>query len=336
MLKLPRRQFLGLTVKVALVAGVATRVISSPSAWAQTFPTRPITIVVPVPAGGTTDTLARLLADGMMAMLGQPVIVENISGGAGSIGVGRVARAAPDGYTLSIGNIQTNVLNGAVYDLPYDVLAGFEPVSPLADTALWIVGRNTLPAKDIKELIAWMKANPGKPNIGTVGRGGLQDIVAVYFQGQTGTNFQLVPYRGGAPLLQDLVGGQIDLTFGPAANYLAQVRGGQLTPYAVLAAKRWWAAPEVPTMDEAGVPGLHASFWHGLWAPRGTPKDVVAKLHAAAHDVLADAAVRQRLSVIGQELFPPEQQTPEALAALQKAEGEKWWPIIKAANIKGE
>ncbi len=306
------------------------------TASAQVFPSRPITLVVPYPAGGPSDTLARILGESMRSLLGQPIIIENVSGAGGAIGVGRVARAAPDGYTLSLGHVQTHVINAATQTLQYDVVKDFEPVSLIADTPQWIAARSTFPAKDLTEMTAWMKANPGKATVGAVGVGGPTDIAAIFFQKRTGTSFQLVPYRGGAPLIQDLVAGQIDLTFGQAANYLAHVRGGRLKAFAVLAKQRWWAAPDVPTMDEAGVPGFYSSFWHGLWVPKGTPKDVVAKLHAAVVDALADPALRKRFSEIGQEIWPRDQQTPEALAALQKAEIERWWPIIKDANIKAE
>jgi tripartite-type tricarboxylate transporter receptor subunit TctC len=219
-------------------------------------------------------------------------------------------------------------------NLPYDVVKDFEPVSLIADTPQWVISRKTLPANDVKELIAWLKAN--KATSGSVGVGGPTDLSALSFQKQTGTQFQFVPYRGGAPLIQDMLAGQIDIAFGQAANYLAQVRQGQLKAYAVLAKQRWWAAPDVPTMDEAGVPGLHASFWHGLWAPKGTPKEIVARLDAAIVETLADPVVVQRLKDIGQDIWPRDKQTPEALAAQQKAEIEVWWPIIKANNIKGE
>jgi tripartite-type tricarboxylate transporter receptor subunit TctC len=280
--------------------------------------------------------LGRILAEAMRASLGQPVVIENVSGAGGAIGVARVARAPADGYTLSLGHVQTHVINAATQTLQYDVVKDFEPVSLLADTPQWIVARSTFPATSLADMIAWMKANPGKATAGAVGVGGPTDIAAIYFQKHTGTNFQLVPYRGGAPLVQDLVAGQIDLTFGQAANYLGHVRGGRLKAYAVLAKDRWWAAPDVPTMDEAGVPGFYSSFWHGLWVPKGTPKDVVARLHGAVVEALADPALGKRFGDIGQEIWPRAQQTPEALAALQKSEIEKWWPIIKAANIKAE
>jgi tripartite-type tricarboxylate transporter receptor subunit TctC len=328
-----------MTVRLCLVAiALSLGAIEAASAQAsvQVFPSRPLTMVVPYPAGGPSDTLGRILAESMRGFLGQPVVIENVSGAGGAIGVGRVARAAADGYTLSLGHVQTHVINAATQTLQYDVVKDFEPVSLLADTPQWVVARGAFPAASLQEMIAWMKANPGKATVGAVGVGGPTDIAAIYFQKHTGTSFQLVPYRGGAPLVQDLVAGQIDLTFGQAANYLGHVRGGRLKAYAVLAGKRWWAAPDVPTMDEAGVPGLHSSFWHGLWVPKGTPKDVVAKLHAAVVEALADPALVKRFGDIGQEIWPRAQQTPQALAAQQKAEIERWWPIIKAANIKAE
>ncbi len=270
------------------VVAVALGLAAIETASGQAYPSRPITMVVPYPAGGPSDTLGRILAEAMRASLGQPVVIENVSGAGGAIGVARVARASPDGYTLSLGHVQTHVINAATQTLQYDVVKDFEPVSLLADTPQWIVARSAFPATSLADMIAWMKANPGKATAGAVGVGGPTDIAAIYFQKHTGTNFQLVPYRGGAPLVQDLVAGQIDLTFGQAANYLGHVRSGRLKAYAVLAKDRWWAAPDVPTMDEAGVPGFYSSFWHGLWVPKGTPKDVIARLHGAVVEALAD------------------------------------------------
>ncbi len=319
-----------------LSVAVVIMLASVVAAFAQGYPTRPVTVVVPYPAGGPSDTLARVFAEGLRVPLGQSVVIENISGAGGAIGIGRVARSSPDGYTLGLGHIQTHVINAATQNLQYDVVKDFEPVSLIADTPQWLVVRSSLPVKDVAELIAWMKANPGKATSGAVGVGGPTDIAAASFQKQTGTSFQLVPYRGGAPLLQDLLGAQIDMTFGQAANYLGPVRGGQLRPLAVLSKQRWWAAPDVPTMDEAGVPGLYSSFWHGLWAPKGTPKEVIAKLHAAVVAALAEPLLQQRFRDIGQESWPRAMQTPEALAAHQKSEIERWWPVIKAAGIKSE
>jgi tripartite-type tricarboxylate transporter receptor subunit TctC len=310
-----------------LVASIAT-------AMAQPYPSRPITIIVPFPAGGPTDTLARILADHMSTSLAQSVIIENVSGAAGSIGVGRVARAAADGYTLSVGHWSTHVVSGATMSLAYDVLHDFEPISLLADTPIWMVARKTLPPNDFTGLIAWLKQNPGKATAGTVGVGGASDVTGSYFQRVTGTTFQFVPYRGAAPLNQDLVAGHIDLMLGMAAATYPLVRSGQIKAYATMAKSRWWAAPDVPTMEEAGVPGLYASFWHGLWTPKGTPPDILGKLNSAVRSALADPSVRQRFADQGQEIPPRERQTPEALGAQQKAEIEKWWPIIKAAGIK--
>jgi tripartite-type tricarboxylate transporter receptor subunit TctC len=319
-----------------VVAFVLAMLIGAQGAFAQSYPSRPVTLVVPYPAGGPSDALARILVETLRTSLGQTVVIENVSGAGGGIGTGRVARSAPDGYTLSLGHVQTHVLNGASQSLNYDVVKDFEPVILIADTPSWIAGRANFPAKDLKELVAWMKANPGKATVGGVGVGGPADIAAVYFQRHTGTTFQMVPYKGGAPLIQDMIGGQIDLTFGQAANYLNPVRAGQLKAYAVLSAKRWWASPDTPAIVEAGGPDLYSSFWHGLWAPKGTSPDVIAKLNAAVSQALDDPALRKRFSDIGQEIWPKQQQTPAALAAMQKAEIERWWPIIKAAGIKTE
>jgi len=306
-------------------------------ATAETYPSRTISIIVPFPAGGPTDTLARILADRMKTPLGQSLIIENPTGAAGTIGTGRVARSAPDGYTVILGHWQTHVINGATFSsLPFDVMKDFEPISLVADCPVSFVGKASLPPKDMKELIAWLKANPGKATVGIGGVGGGADVVGTYFQKSTGTSFTFVPYRGAAPMIQDLVAGQIDLTFTQVASALAQIRAGQLKAYAVMAKTRWPALPDTPTFDEIGVPGLHASFWHGLWAPKGTPKAVIAKINAALVEALADPAVRQRFADVGQGTWPREMQTPEALAAQQKAEIAKWWPVVKAANIKAE
>ena len=316
-------------VLTALVAAAAMT-----GASAQTFPTRPVVMVVPFAAGGPTDTIARILAEGMRTSLGQSVIIENTTGAAGSIGVGRVARAASDGYTIGIGHWSTHVVNPAVYPLQYDVLNDFEPISLVANNPQLIVSKNAVPAKGLKELIAWVKQNEGKVTQGTAGAGSASHIGGIYFQNLTGTKFQFVPYRGAAPVMQDLLAGQIDITFDQAANSLPQVRAGQIRAYAVTAKTRLASAPDIPTVDEAGLPGYYIAVWHGLWAPKGTPKDITAKLLAAVQAALANPAVQKRLADLGQDLPAPEQQTPEALRAHHKAELDKWTPIIKAASIK--
>jgi len=301
---------------------------------AQSYPSKPITIVVPFPAGGSTGALARILIEPMQTTLGQSIIIENIGGAGGSIGVGRVARAAPDGYTLSLSHMGTHVFNGATMNLPYDVMNDFEPIALIADTPQAIVARSTFPADDLKGMIAWLKANPDKGTSGAVGIGGPSDVAAFQFKKQTGTSFQMVPYRGGGPLLTDLVGGQIDFNFGQISTYIGAVRNKQLKALAVQAKERWWGAPELPTVDEAGVPRLYGSYWHGLWAPKGTPKDIVEKLNAAVVAALADPLVQRRFKDAGQSIWPRTHQTPEKLLAHHKAEIEHWWPIIKEAGIK--
>jgi tripartite-type tricarboxylate transporter receptor subunit TctC len=301
---------------------------------AQSFPSKPVTLVVPFPAGGITDIVARMVGDHMKASLGQPVIVENVAGAGGTIGVTRVFRSPADGYTIVIGQWSSHVGAAAMYPLPFDYLKDFEPISILSIGPLWIIARKDFPAKDTKELIAWLKANPNKATGGTIGIGSAIHMCLIYFADTTGTTMQYVPYRGAAPMLQDVLAGQIDLSCPEAGQTLSQYRAGNFKAYAVLTEKRWFAAPDVPTMDEIGVPGVHFPFWHGLWAPKGTPKDVIAKLNAAVVDSLADPATRQRLTEFGHEVAPRNMQTPEGLYATHKADVEKWGPIIKAANIK--
>jgi tripartite-type tricarboxylate transporter receptor subunit TctC len=330
-LKLPhRRQFLH------LAAGAAALPATSRIASAQTYPSRPITMVVPFPPGGSTDVLGRTIMDRMRASLGQPIIIENVTGAGGSIGVGRAARAAPDGYTLSIGQWSTHVANGATYALQYDLLNDFESVALLADSPLLVTVKKTMPAKDLKEFIAWLKANPDKATQGHAGVGGIGHIAGLLLQKQTNTRFRSVPYRGGAPAMQDLVAEHIDFILAATPDALPQVSLGNVKAFAVTAKTRLTSLPDIPTVDEAGLPRLYFSLWQGLWVPKGTPKDVINKLNAAVVDALADTKVRTHLAQIGQEIFPREQQTPEALGAYQRAEIEKWWPIIKAAGVKAE
>jgi tripartite-type tricarboxylate transporter receptor subunit TctC len=322
--------------KVLVAFTVAVTIVAASIATAQTYPSRPITVVVPFPAGGPTDVLPRIIAERMGASLGQSIIIENVSGAGGSIGIGRVARAAPDGYTIASGGLGTNVINGALYNLQYDLLRDFEPVALLPATPLLIGARNDLPAKDLNELVSWLKANQDKALVATPGVGTVSQFAAVLLQNLTGSHFRLVNYRGGPPALQDLLGGHIDLHLNQPALFLPLVREGKMKVYAVLAKSRLRQAPDIPTVDEAGLPGFYVSIWNGLWVPKGTPKNVIAKLNSAIVDAMADPMVRRRLADLAFEIPPPDQQTPEALSAYQKAEIGKWWPIIKAANIKGE
>jgi tripartite-type tricarboxylate transporter receptor subunit TctC len=280
--------------------------------------------------------VARILSEPMRATLGQSIIVENVTGAAGSIGVGRVARAAPDGYTLSIGHWSTHVVNGAIYPLPYDLLRDLEPIVLLPSNPMIVVSKSAVPAKNLNEFVGWIKANEGKVSAGTAGAGSATHVAGVYFQNVTGTRFQFVPYRGTGPALQDLVAGQIDFIVDQASNSLQHVRDGKIRAYAVTASARLPSAPDIPTVAEAGLPALDISVWYGLWAPKGTPKEIIAKLNAAAVQALSEPTVRQRFAELGLDMPPRDQLTPEALAAYQKAEIEKWWPVIKDANIKTE
>ncbi len=305
-------------------------------AAAQTYPSRPIMMIVPLATGGSTDTIARIMAEGMRASLGQPVIVENVTGAGGSIGVGRVARSAPDGYTIGIGQWGTNMANGAIYPLQYDLVQDFEPVALIASQPFLIVARKTMPANTLPELINWLKANADKASEGNSGVGTPSHVAGILFQNLIGTRFQMVPYRSAGLSMQDLVAGQIDVLLDTPATSLSQVNAGTLKAYAVTAKNRLSIAPDIPTTDEAGLPGFYFSFWHAFWVPKGTPKNIVAKLNEAVVNTLADPLTRKRLTDIAQDIFPREQLTPEALLAYHKAEIEKWWPIIKAANIKAE
>ena len=329
-MKLPRRNLLH------LAAGAVALPAISRFARAQTYPSRPITMIVPFPPGGLADVIGRIAAEGMRTSLGQSIIIENVGGANGSIGTGRVARTAPDGYTLVLGIWNTHVGNAATYALQYDVVKDFEPIALLADAPLLLVAKKAIPANDLKELIAWLKANPDKASMGTVGAGSPGHLLGLLLQQETGTRFGLVAYRGAAPQTQDLVAGQIDMGFANPATALPHVQAGSIKAFAVTAKNRLAVAPDIPSVDEAGLPGLHFSLWAGLFAPKGTPRDIIDKLNSAAVDTLSDPNMRHKLAAQGFEIPPREQQTPEALGAYQKAEIEKWWPIIKAANIRAE
>jgi tripartite-type tricarboxylate transporter receptor subunit TctC len=317
-----------------ILLSLAALLLAAASASAQVYPSRPITLVVPLAAGGPLDTLARILAEPMRASLGQPVIVENVTGAAGTVGTGRVARATADGYTIGVGFLGTHVLNGALYALNYDVVKDFEPIGLISSNPHVVVTRANLPAKNLRELIAWLKANPA--SLGNAGVGTSTHVAGLLFSQLVGARFQMVPYRGAAPALADLMAGQIDLMVDVASNSLPQLQGGKIRAYAVTADVRLASAPDVPTVDEAGLPGFYMSTWYALFAPKGMAKEVLAKLNGAATTALADPAVSRRLADLGLDIPPRPQQSPEALAALQRTEIEKWWPIIKAANIKPE
>jgi len=329
-MKLPRRSFLELAAGAAALPAVARK------AQAQAYPSRAITLVVGAAAGGPTDTIGRIVTERMRAALGQTIVIENNGAAAGTIAHGRVARAAPDGYTLSLGHWGTHVVNGAVYTLTYDVQKDFEPVALISVSPYFMVGKKDLPPNDLKALIAWLKASGDKVTQGTSGAGSPGHIGGVFLQSQLGTRWVFVPYRGANPVMQALLAGEFDWTFTTPDQGLPKIQAGRIKPYAITAKSRMRLAPDVPTTDEAGLPGFYLSYWHGLWAPKGTPREIIATLNAAVVAALAEAPVRQRLSDIGQEIFPREQQTPESLGALQKAEIDKWWPIIKAAGIKPE
>jgi tripartite-type tricarboxylate transporter receptor subunit TctC len=303
---------------------------------AQTYPTRHVVMIVPYPAGGPSDAIGRIVAEGLRSSLGQPLVVENVGGASGSLGTGRVARAAPDGYTIGLGLWPTHVVNGAVFSLPYHVLNDFEPIGLIATNPLLIVGRNSLPADDLNAFIAWLKANPDKATAATGGVGGASHVAGVYLQQRTKAAFRFVNYRGLGPAMQDLIAGHIDFALDYPANSLPQVRAGSIKAFAVTAPARLPTAADIPTVDEAGLPGFYMSAWHAFFAPKGTPKDVIATLNRALVSTLADPTVWQRLTALGQEIYPREQQSPEALAAFHKAEIDKWWPLLKAAGVKHE
>lgn len=306
-------------------------------AGAQSYPSRPISIIVPYPAGGVTDTLVRLVAERMREKLGQPVLTENMSGGSGTIGAARVARAAPDGYTLLLGNSEAFVLTPATMSsLPYDPSKAFAPIAMLPTYPFILVTTNNVPAGNLKALIGWMKSNSGKVLQGTVGTGTMQQLCGIEIQNTIGAKWQLIPYRGGAPAIQDMLAGQINFMCTATGSFLPLVHAGQIKAFAVTAPKRIAAAPEIPTVDEAGLPGFYVGIWNALWVPAGTPKEIVAKLNAAANAAMSDPVFQKKMVELGLDMPPEEQRTPEGLAAKRDADDAKWWPIIKAAGLKAE
>jgi tripartite-type tricarboxylate transporter receptor subunit TctC len=325
--KLPHRRFLH------LAAGAAALLVLSSYGYAQTYPSRQITLVVPFPPGGSTDVTGRIMAEKMRPLLGQPIIIENVGGAGGSIGVGRVARAAPDGYTIDIGQWDTHV-GGIIYNLNYDLQKDFEPIGLMSINPLLMVGKKNLPADDLRGLVAWMKANPGRVTF-VVSTAAAQ-LTGIMLQQMTGAQLQFIPYRGAGPAMQDLLSGQVDLLVSQATAVLPHVRGGTIKAIANLSPRRSEAVPDIPTSDEGGLPKLYASGWFGLFAPKGTPRDIITKFNGAMRKVLADPAVHRRFAELGLDVASQEQQMPEGLAVFHKAEIEKWWPIIKAANIKPE
>jgi tripartite-type tricarboxylate transporter receptor subunit TctC len=327
-MKPSRRQIL------RLVTGTAALPAVSRGARAQAYPSRPITMIVPFPAGGANDVVARILAERMRAPLGQRIVVENVGGADGSIGVGRAARAPPDGYTICLSIDGAFVLNGAFYSLPYDLLNDFAPIAPMVSGPIVLVARTTMPAKDVIELVAWLKAHPGEASAGmnTLGF----HLLAARFQKETQTQFTIVPYRAAGAIVQDLVAGRIDLAIATMTTHLSMIRAGSEKAYAVASAARAALMPDIPTFAEMGLPALTLANWYGLFAPRGTPNDVIGKLNAAAVEALADPAVRSRLAEVAVEVVPREQQTPAVLAAMQRADAAKWWPIIKELGLKAE
>ena len=325
-----RRRLLAMLIAILMGPALAG------AAFAQAYPARPITMIVPFPAGGATDTLARYLGENMRGLLGQPIVIENVGGAAGSLGVARAVRSAADGYTLSIGTSTTHMLTGGLYALQFDLLNDLEPVILIGSEPLLIVGKKSLPADDLKGLIAWLKTNPDKASVGIAGVGATGHLTGISFQKETGTKFQFVPYRGNGPAMQDLLAEQIDFMIEPASNFKSLLAAGSVKSLAITGRTRLPSQPNIPTADEAGLPGFVASLWYGLWVPKGTPKDVIARLNATLTQILADPKVKQRFEELGIQIKPLPQQSPDALRAFQKQEADRWWPIIKASGIKAE
>jgi len=317
-----------------IVLAAVAMLISGGYALAENFPSHPITVIVPFSAGGPSDAMMRIMAERMKATLGEPLLIENVTGAGGSLGVGRTVRSPPDGYTVGFGHLGTNVANGVIYKLGYDLVTDLEPVVLLPSNPMIIVSKNAVPAKSLGELLAWLKARPTPATAGTAGAGSGSHIAALYFESVTGIKLQYVPYRGTGPAMTDLVAGQIDLIVDQTSNSISQVRAGTIRAYAVTDTKRVESAPDIPTTDEAGLAGFHMTLWSGLWVPKNTPKDIVAKLNAAAVDALNDQAVRKQLENLGLQMPPKDRLSPEALGTWQKAEIAKWWPMLKAANVK--
>jgi tripartite-type tricarboxylate transporter receptor subunit TctC len=317
-----------------IVLAVLAALAFTGAAGAEKYPSHPITVIVPFSAGGPSDAMMRILAERMKQTLGETVLIENVTGAGGSIGVGRTVRSPPDGYTIGFGHLGTNVANGAIYKLGYDLVSDLEPVVLLPSNPMIIVSKNAVPAKSLTELLAWLKSRPTPPTAGTAGAGSGSHIAGLYFEKMSGIKLQYVPYRGTAPALTDLVAGQIDIIVDQTSNSISQVRAGAIRAYAVTADKRVDSAPDIPTTDEAGLPGFHMTLWSGLWVPKGTPKEIVNRLNAAAIDALNDPVARKQLEGLGLQMPPPDQLAPQALGDWQKAEIAKWWPMIKAADVK--
>ena len=320
--------------RAGYLAALVAVLTSASAAFGQGYPSRPITMMVGFPPGGPTDTLARILADAMKSSLGQTIVIEDVTGASGTIATGRVVHAEPDGYTIGIGNWSSHVGSPALYNIDYDIIKDLQPISLLTSSPLWVLSKNELPPKTPAELFAWLRARPQPTTFGTVGTGSPAQLVGLQLANAIGAHFQFVPYRGAAPMMQDLIAGQIEMGCLEASGSYPNVQAGRFKAYAVTSEKRWPKSPDTPTMIEVGVPAVNISFWHGLWATKGTPKDVVDRLDTAVKSALADPTVRQRIEGLGQVIFPADQQNPEGLSAYHKAEIAKWWPVMKAAGIK--